>query len=297
MHDDINVAFDEVIKLQLRSNIALLSDGEQRGDMIVYLARDIPGLALNNGFPVVSGRISPPENPKKVQKVADYFMLSEKYSDIELKVTLTGPTALGVTCASRGLAKEYSNIMDFSLYTDIAEALRVIIQPLVEAKAYVQLDEPFISQGFTDLKRRLELIDYIFEGCDRSRCSVHICGYLGKQPLLEELAKLENINVMSHAFSAGKEVENIGLLKRSIFEDYDKRLGAGIISVSPKGPEEVDSSVKVASRLAEIVDRIGIENIAYAHPDCGLRATKPDLVGKIMKNFDDGVKQYELSLE
>lgn len=63
LDDDDLRAFDKAIALEKRNGIDLFSDGEQRGDMIFYLAQSIPGLAVENGVPIVSGKITPPEDP------------------------------------------------------------------------------------------------------------------------------------------------------------------------------------------------------------------------------------------
>lgn len=294
--DDLD-AIDEAVRIQLRNNIDLLSDGEQRGDMITYLARDIPGLSIENDRCIVSEKISPPEDPMNVQKITDYFMVRKKYPDLKFKVTLTGPTALGVTCASNKLAGEYRSIMDFSLYADLATALAEIVRPLAKANAHIQIDEPFLSQGFSDLKKRIRLIDELLDGCKPDLVSIHVCGYLGKQPILEELAKLRNVSILSHAFSAGQEKKNLVLLEQSIFEDNGKKLGAGIISVLPTRPEKVETPETVSSRLLEIISRIGVENIGTVHPDCGLLPTKPDLIESLLNNFNAGVRQSEHSLQ
>ena len=196
LREDDREAIDAVVALQREHHIDLLSDGEQKGDMITYFARQIPGLAIENDFPIVVGKISPPEDPLSFQKIVDYHYVRDKYPDLDFKVTLTGPTALGVTCATRKLSKDYRSIMDFSLYEDLAEALRAIVVPLEKAGANIQIDEPFLSQGFTDLPKRVDLIDQILEGCAPSKCSIHVCGYLGKQPLLKELSRLEHLSLI-----------------------------------------------------------------------------------------------------
>lgn len=295
LREDDREAIDAAVALQRDYHIDLLSDGEQKGDMIAYFAREIPGLAIENDFPIVIGKISPPEDPLRFQKIIDYNYVRDRYPDLKFKVTLTGPTALGVTCATRKLSKDYRSIMDFTLYEDLAEALRAIIVPLAKAGANIQIDEPFLSQGFTDLEKRVDLIDQILEGCDPSKCSIHVCGYLGKQPLLKELSRLEHGGILSHAFSTGRESENLGLLDRSIFQDSGKKLGAGVISVSPKSKEKIDAPETVASRISKIAKEIGVENIGTVHPDCGLRGTRPDLVEGIIRNFNLGITLFEES--
>jgi methionine synthase II (cobalamin-independent) len=282
-------AFDATVKLQKRYGIDLLSDGEQRGDMIFYLAQSIPGLAVENGAPIVSGKISPPDDPLKVHKVADYFLLSKKYPDAKFKVSLTGPTTLAIGCGSKKIKSGYRNYVDPALTTDLAAALKEAIQPLRKARALLQIDEPFLSQGFRDLADRIRIIDDILEGYPRELCSIHVCGWLGRQPVLQELAKLENLEVLSHAFSSGQEVENLKLLKKPLFEDNGKKLGAGIISVSPLKKEDIESPETVSQRLKKIASKVGADNIGFVHPDCGLRATRADLVEGILKNFSKGV--------
>jgi len=283
-------AFDQAVKLQKRYGIDLLSDGEQRGDMIFYLAQSIPGLAVENGHPIVSGKISPPADPLKVHKVADYFMLSKKYPDVTFKASLTGPTTLAIGCGSKRIASGYRNYVDPALTTDLAAALKESIQPLRKAGAHLQIDEPFLSQGFRDLAERIRLIDDILEGYPRELCSIHVCGWLGRQPVLQELAKLENVEILSHAFSSGQEVENLKLLKKSLFEENGKKLGAGIISVSPLKKDDIEQPKTVSKRLATIVSKIGADNIGFVHPDCGLRATRADLVEGILRNFSKGAE-------
>jgi len=295
LNDDAIKAIDAAIALQKKNGIDLFSDGEQRGDMIVYLARAIPGLAVENGLPIVAGKIFPPEDPMKIHKVADYFMLHKRYPAFKFKVTLTGPTTLALSCGSHRISKDYKNYVDFKLTADLAEAIKVIVKPLREAKAFIQIDEPIMSQGFRDLKERIALLDYILEGCNPHLCATHICGWLGRQPVFQELAKLKNIEVLSHAFSSGQEIENQKLLNKSLFEDNGKKLGAGIISVSPLSIDKIEKPNIVAERLNHIIDLVGIDNIAFVHPDCGLGATRPEFVEGIMQNFYEGTKLFESS--
>lgn len=286
-------AFASAVALQQRYGIDLLSDGEQRGDMIIYLARAIPGLAVQNNVPKVVGKISPPEDPKKVHKISDYFMLKKKYPDVSFKVTLTGPTTLAISCGSKGLSKDYGSYVDFSLTQDIAEAVKAIVKPLIDAKAHIQIDEPILSQGFRDLRERIGLIDYVLEGADPELCATHICGWLGRQPVLQELSKLENLTVLSHAFSALQEKENVKLLSRRLFEDGGKKLGAGVISVSPIHEHDIEKPEAVRKRIETIAEIVGEENIAFLHPDCGLGATRKEYVEGILDAFHRGCELYE----
>lgn len=297
LHDDASSAIDEAVALQKRNGIDILSDGEQRGDMILYLSHGIPGLAVEHEVPVISGKIGVPDKPETISKVSDYFALRQKYPDLSFKVTLTGPTTLGMSCATRKTSPPYRHFMDMGLYADLADALHAIVRPLAKARAPIQIDEPFISQGFRDYKERIRLLDHVLEGCDPDKSSVHVCGYLGKQPIINELMKLDNANVLSHAFSVGHEKANLKLFEKSLCEGCGKKLGAGIVSVSPMFLQEVDPPVRVSARLSEIAGLIGLENIAYVHPDCGLRATRYDLVEPILRSLNEGTNMFEESVQ
>jgi len=55
---------------------------------------------------------------------------------------------------------------------------------------------------------------------------------------------------------------------------------------------EVSSPDTVSAKLGEIVGKVGRENIAYAHPDCGMRATNKSLVPIIVRNLRAGVDLF-----
>jgi len=295
LDSEIDRAIDASIELQLRHGIDILSDGDQRGDMISYYSKDIPGLGMEGGFSIVSGKVRPPSDVMEVQKVKDFLMLKKKHPNMKFKVSVVGPTTMALVCGSKKIVGGYKNYVDFSLASDIAAALKEIVSPLADMKAFIQIDEPFFSQGMRDLRERIRLIDGILEGCDRSLCSVHVCGFLGRQPLLQELARLENVGTLSHAFSIDrdKEKDNLTLLRKEIFEDSDMKLAAGIISVSARAAKDVERPQTVARRLRTIVDRIGLDNLAYVTPDCYFRALDKELVDDVLTGFTKGTDIFE----
>jgi len=295
LDEDIDKAIEASIQLQLRHGLDILSDGDQRGDMISYYSRDIPGLGMEGGFSIVSGKVRPPADVMEVQKVKDALMLRNKCPDMKLKVSVSGPTTMALVCGSRKIADGYNSYVDFSLAADIAAALKEIVAFLARMGFFIQIDEPFLSQGIRDLRERLRLIEDIFEGCESSRCSVHICGFLGRQPLLQELSRLENVSTLSHAFSIDRdrEKDNIALLHRKIFEDSGKKLAAGIISVSARTLKDIEHPETVAKRLETIVDRIGIDNLAYVTPDCYLRGMDRELIELTLTSFTKGTDLFE----
>jgi len=290
--DDIEVALGKSVEFQRAFGLDLLADGEQRTDMISYFAESFQGLEVRNGFPVVTGKISLTGSPKDFTKVKDLATLRRRFPDVSPKVAITGPTTLGMTCAARKVESHYKGLSDFSLYEDIAVAIAPVAKALAEGGAHVQIDEPFLSQGFRDLPARVALLDRVAGGLPRDRTSVHVCGHVGRFGVVDHLLRLERVSVLSFAFAGRLEEPNIGHVDRAPFEEHGKKLGAGCISVTPMSESEVQTPDQVRSKLGDICGRVGRENVAYAHPDCGLRATKKELVPLILTNLRAGVDLF-----
>jgi methionine synthase II (cobalamin-independent) len=290
--DDIEAALVRSVEFQRANGLDLLSDGEQRTDMISYFAEAFDGLEVKDGFPVVTGRIGLRGPPEEFTKVRDLAFLKRRFPDISPKVAITGPTTLGMTCASRRVESYYRGLGDFRLYEDIATALAPVAKALVDGGASVQIDEPFLSQGFKDLRERVGLLDMVADGLRKDRASVHVCGFVGRFGVVEHLLRLERLDTLSFAFAGRLEEPNIGHVDRAGFEEHGKTLGAGCISVTPMSEEEVQTPDQVRSRLGDICGRVGRENVAYAHPDCGLRVTKKELVPIILRNMRAGVDLF-----
>jgi len=286
---DLHDSIDRAIEFQLMHGLDILSDGEQRADMVSYFAESFEGLAVENGQPLVTGRIALKNGPESFSKVQDLGYIRMKHPKAKVKVAITGPTTLGMTCGSRKIKAHYKNIMDFAMYEDIATALAPIAKLIVKKGAHIQIDEPFLSQGYRDLAARVGLIDRIAEGLPRDRVSVHVCGFVGGFGVIDHLLRLESVSTLSFAFAGRTERPNIDHISKKAFEDNHKKLGAGCISVTPMSEQEVDSPSAVAKRLHEIAARVGRENVAYAHPDCGMRATNKELVPIILRNMRAGV--------
>jgi len=289
---DLQNSIEGALQFQLEHGVDILSDGEQRADMVAYFAESFEGLGVENGTPVVLGKIGLKSGPAEFSKVKDLEYVRSRHPDLSIKVAITGPTTLGMTCGSRRIRSHYNNIMDFSLYEDIAAALAPIAKAITDRGAYLQIDEPFLSQGYRDLEARVGLIDRVANGLPRDKVSVHVCGFVGGHGVVNRLLDLENVSVLSFAFAGRTEQRNIEHVSRKGFEDGDKRLGAGCIAVTPLSEAEVDSAEAVAAKLKDIASKVGKENIAYAHPDCGMRATNKSLVPIILNNMRAGVDMF-----
>jgi methionine synthase II (cobalamin-independent) len=288
--EDLHDSIAKAMEFQKGFGLDIVSDGEQRADMVAYFAESFEGLGVENGAPVVLGKIGLKDGPESFSKVKDLAYARSRFPDLRIKVAITGPTTLGMTCGSRKIRSHYRNIMDFSMYEDIAEALAPIAKAVTDLGGYLQIDEPFLSQGYKDLEARVGLLDRVAEGLPRDRVSVHVCGFVGGFGVVDRLLELDNVSVLSFAFAGRVELRNIEHVSRRGFEDRRKRLGAGCISVTPLSEAGVDSPEDVAAKLKDLASKVGRENIAYAHPDCGMRATNKSLVPIILQNMRAGVE-------
>ncbi len=288
---DLHNSIEHALSFQREHRLDILTDGEQRTDMISYFAESFNGLAVESGSPLVTGKISLRNGPESFSKVQDLEYIRAHHPDLTVKVALTGPTSLGMTCASKKIKSHYKNIMDFDMYDDIASALAPLAKALVDRGALVQIDEPFLSQGHRDVEARVDLLDYIAKGLPKERLSVHVCGFIGRPKLVESLLGLEHYSVISFGFAGRVERPNIDHVSRA-FGTHDKKLGAGCISVTPLTEKDVCTPEDVAERLTSIASKVGRENIAYAHPDCGMRATDKSLVPLILENMRAGVDLF-----
>jgi 5-methyltetrahydropteroyltriglutamate--homocysteine methyltransferase len=287
--DDLHGSIEEAIAFQESLGLDLISDGEQRTDMVSYFAESLTGLAVESGMPVITGKVELKSDPVEFSKVKDLRFIREKHPDVPLKVAITGPTTLGMTCGSRKIGSHYKGLSDFSLYEDIASALAPIAAEIAALGGHVQIDEPFLSQGYKDLKERVALLDGIAAGVPPERASIHVCGNITRFGVFDWLMNLDNVSTLSFAFAGKQERPNIELLKSGTIAGSDKRLGVGCIAVTPMSEAEVDPPEAVRDMLQNVVDRIGLDSIAYAHPDCGLRATGKSLVPIILRNLRAGV--------
>jgi len=296
----IEEAIKKIIDLQLRNGIDIISDGEQRTDMITYF-QDIPGLITAPKGLSVGSKITPSEDASKTLKIQDFryaqnYLKELKIDNVFLKTAITGPITLGLTCATSGL-KYYSGFNDLKLYQDLSEALRPVISELLRQGSFVQLDEPGLSAGYMEPKKALDILENLISQVSNEKrysgaLSVHICGSLERSPkLLEGLLKLNDLDVVSLGFSGPKEQRNIKLLSKSLFHEKAK-LGLGCVYNLPINENDVDKTQKILERINEISSRIGKENMVYAHPDCSLRNVTPNVAEFILERLSEAVNEY-----
>lgn len=292
---DIKNSILKIIDMQLKYGIDILSDGEQRTDMITYFTEVIPGLTPQEG---IKSKIKPPEELATFSKINDFKFvkqyLEQNGKTNKIKLTITGPVTLGFSCGLNGYEESpYTTVKDSQIYADTSAALKPIADEFQKIGALVQIDEPGLSAGYVNYKEfSKELFQWINEmtaDLNPKNTIMHICGRIPVR-LLETVLKFENIETFSFAFDGIVEKDNIDIISRKIFEDHGKKLGFGCISGANavlSNPETVKSNIIAA------VEKIGVENIAFIHPDCGLRMLSPENTEVVLNNMTEGAQLFE----
>jgi 5-methyltetrahydropteroyltriglutamate--homocysteine methyltransferase len=274
----LEVAVRDVIDLQLRYGIDIITDGEQRADMITYFEQ-IPGLSRGSSGLRISGKIRPMVDVDEFYKIRDYNLVKPHLGDrVKGKITLTGPVTLGMTAAIGGLTG-YKNVSDPSIYDDCADEMIPLARRTLEIGAQLQIDEPGLSARFQSPKYTERLLSALpDDAVDDGRVSLHVCGHVGK--VWDDLMSL-SVNVFSFGFSRAQESKNMETIT-SVKLPAGKRLGVGFTSNT-----SLEDSAISLERLRRIAEAVGVDNIAYIHPDCGFGSTPPELVEPILRNMKE----------
>ncbi len=290
LHEDLKTSIWLAIDLQVETGLDIVSDGEQRTDMLSYLSNSMHGVKMLDEKICLTGRIKPVENMEESFKVADFLeakkhMVEKGYSN-SLKVGIAGPITFGFSAAMKN-AGPYDNVRNMELYNDAALVVNRIARLIQSHDGLVQIDEPGVSARFLDPDKISEPLDIASEGLDPKMTSMHTCGKLSLKAV-KNLSMVKNVSVLSLEFAGSPG--NIELLSRSIFEESSKKIGVGCMEVNVLTKEGLTAPEKAVEIIGKVASRIGGENIAYIHPDCGLRRTKPDLALLILKNLVNASK-------
>lgn len=275
-------ALRETVELQLCYGIDLITDGEQRCNMIQYFDQ-IPGLQkFSNGLRI-AGKIEPmkPEAIDTFYKIKDYrtiqsILKSLGKETVKTKITITGPITLGTMCASADInctAEHYSLDDEEALFSDFSKALLPIAQRALGIGAYVQIDEPILSTGQVSVKTAEKILKNFashipLQSILEEKVSLHVCGSIKSVPNLYNALLSQDVPVLSFGFSGDQEKENLDIVTKSSFQQHKKKLGAGFIS-----NVKVEDDEAILHRYRQIEENVGRENIRYVHPDCGFGLT------------------------
>lgn len=278
---NVDEAIKLVVDLQLKHGVEVITDGEQRGSMIEYFEQ-IPGLGRRNGRPAVVGKIKPMKDVTQFNKILDCervfsYLRDLGRRDVDVKITITGPVTLGFTYAMGGIGP-YSGILDKSLYLDLVNALIPIIEKAIAMGCYVQIDEPGLTGRFIHTAIAKEILEELFKEIRGNKeLTIHVCGALRDIPGLYEILLKLDLDVLSLAFSGEREKRNLEVVSKISLEEHGKKLGAGFIS-----NVKAENFETALWRLKQIAGKVGAENIAFVHPDCGFRNTPLIVVEDIL---------------
>lgn len=281
---------ERAVDLQRRHGAQILTDGEPRADMLSYYV-GIPGIREGPGAPQVVDRIRPLEDPARFAKIIDLDRVRAMLPGAQFKVSLTGPATFALSTASRGAGAVYRSPLDPTLQDDLVDALVPIAREIARRGAFLQIDEPSLSQGMREYGPALGRLELLASEVPRERSSLHVCGGLVRSKVLPALLALEHVSILSLAFAGRSEAENRTLLASPAWEEHGMKLGAGCIGVQVSVASDLMGPASVATLAKEIVSRVGVDNVAWITPDCGLRATPPDLVPPLLENLRGGYER------
>lgn len=295
-------AIERAVDIQLAHGLDVVTDGEQRTDMINYF-KSLPGLGMKSSGPYVKSKIMPFEKPEDFSKLEDLqyvreYLKSKNREDVEVKVSITGPITLGFACACNGV-EYYDRMTDIRLYSDFASALKPLATAIARTGCYLQVDEPSLSIRVMEAAQAVKIVNEVLSGVPSSvheegRLIVHVCGALNR-PLFEDLMSLDAPS-LSLAFGAPTVKGNLEAISKLSLQGHRKKLGVGCVSVQAKTEKDVDALDVVIQRVNMIRDKVGEEQIAFVHPDCGMRGTCEDAVEPILDRVVKSAEYLEKKL-
>jgi 5-methyltetrahydropteroyltriglutamate--homocysteine methyltransferase len=284
----------EIVDLQLRCGIDVITDGELRSNMIQYFDQ-IPGLEkIDDGLRIV-GKIEQIERDRinEFYKIRDYETVESILErlgkeSVKIKITITGPMTLGTLCALTDIEstlEHYDLDDEEALYSDFSRALLPLAERALDIGAYVQIDEPLLSTGRVSLESTKKIFrDFASSlpafSIEEKKVSCHVCGSLKSVPNLYDVLLDSDIPILSLGFSGDLEEENFDIISRVSLEEHGKKLAVGIIS-----NVDVEDEKIILKRYNRIEEKVGRENIRYVQPDCGFRMTPIKKVRLILEKM------------
>jgi len=283
--EDLEKSIKMAVDFQVKKGIDIISDGEQRTDMVSYMVDSMLGVSSTDSGHYVSDKIRPSENIEKSSKILDFLKareyVKEKGYSNELKISVTGPVTFGFTV---GMKKPgpYGNLRNLELYRDVAKIVNLIAKIIQSYGIRVQIDEPGVNAGFLAPELAEEALNIATEGLDPKLTSIHACGKLSERAL-RMLVRVRNVNVLSLEFAGAPN--NIELLSKGFFKETSKKIGLGCMRVNVLSIEELTTQEQSLEIIKNVESLIGGGSIEYIHPNCGLRNTRLELASMILDNL------------
>lgn len=290
-------ATKEVLSLQHDCGIDLITDGEvRRENYVYYFCRHLKGFDFENLseksarlgawkalVPTIVADVEPLDTEPWVYKE---WLLSQKFSEKPVKITLPGPLTIINSVANR----HYSDKV--KLAKTLAHALNREVRALADAGCkHIQIDEPvLVRMPEKALAYGIDNLADCFEGVPEGvEKWVHLCcGY----PLYldqEGYPKADNeayFKLADKLDNAGFDVISLEDAHRrndlSLFQHFKKtKIALGVVKIACSHVESVD---QIKTRLQEILSVLPAEQLIVA-PDCGLAFLPTDLAVKKLRNM------------
>lgn len=293
-YDPYKSAVEYAVSKQIKAGVNIISTGQVRGDMVEIFARDIPGMAWEEGTSKIKGKILPlnysigandikialkiANNMSEEFKTCGTILSNGKFSEDAwgVKGIITGPTTLVLSSRMEGF---YNLKNRDEAIIDLAQALKREAKYLEQAGvAMVQFDEPFLSTGMANIKTAYQAIKIVQNGL-KVPLSMHVCGDVSH--VLRELLKFP-VDVIDCEF-AGIE-KNLEILQNTDLNG--KKIGFGCVDTKT---ERVESSHEILALIKKGIDLIGEENM-IVDPDCGMRMLPPKVAYQKLKNMTEAVQ-------
>jgi 5-methyltetrahydropteroyltriglutamate--homocysteine methyltransferase len=273
-----------VLKTQELAGIDVVADGElyrwninhaETNGMIDYFVKPLDGISCDLTFSQLdawrslpgqqfrakpAGIVSGPISAGRLNLPADYALFRD-LTPKPKKFTVTSPYMLAKTLAD----EHYKNLE--ALVMALADAIAPQLAR-VDAEV-IQVDEANVTGHPEDAALAARGINRLLAQAPKEK-AVHLCyGNYGGQRiqkgtyarLIEFLNTLEADHVVLELARRPKE-------ELTMLRDVKQSLaiGVGVIDIKDN---EVESPEAVAKRIEEAAQTIGVDRIAYVHPDCG----------------------------
>lgn len=273
-----------VLKTQELAGIDVVADGElyrwdinhaETNGMIDYFVRPLDGVDVELSTAQLRAWQSLPGNAYRAKPAAlvraplsagrlnlrrDYLLYRD-LTPLPKKFTVTSPYML-----AKVLADEYYHDLE-ELVMALADILRDQLAGL-DAQV-IQVDEANVTGHPHDGPLAAAGINRVLEGAAGEK-AVHLCyGNYGGQTVQQGTYQrlIEFLNALS-ADHVVLEIARRPEVELSMLRDVRPELGLGIGVIDIKD-NEVETPETVARRIESAARQLGVERIAYVHPDCG----------------------------
>ncbi|AXV39581.1 methionine synthase [Methanobacterium sp. BAmetb5] len=292
-YDPYQAAVESAVKDQVKSGVNLVSTGQVRGDMVEIFAREITGMAWEEGTSKIKGKILPLNYSigandikialKTANQISGEFNATEKVlingefnqAARGVKGIITGPTTLVLSSRMEGF---YTVEKRDKAIIDLAHALNREAKYLEKAgAALIQFDEPFLSTGMADMKTAYQAIKIAQNGL-KIPLAMHVCGDVGQ--IFGKLLKFP-VDIIDCEFAGIRK--NMEVLQNT--DLGGKKIGFGCVDTKT---ERVESSEEIHALLKEGMEIIGANNI-LVDPDCGMRMLPHEVAYQKLKNMTEAV--------